>query len=322
MLAANANLSLLITVGSTFLATFLILLALVTTQREISLTDRLRGFTAWHSPLTGASAEKRGYKEVLTKLGGLAPRQFTKKLDKELLRASIPLSGGEFLILQAILTIIFCLLGFSITHKFIGGPSVGILGLVLPRIWLKSTQKSKNHKFNNQLVDALLILANSLKAGFSFLQAMDLVSREMPDPIAKELQFCLREMNYGTPTEEALLNLSDRVGSEDLDLLVTAILIQRQVGGNLAEVLQSIHSTIQDRIRIQQEIKTLTAQGRISGYIIAALPFCIAGVLIVINPSYMKLLVTNQWGWAMLGGGLTSEIIGFLIIRKIVAIKV
>lgn len=324
MLAEYNNLGLLIsTTGSTFLTIFFILLSLTASQRKNSLSKRLHGFTAWRSSPIAISAEKGSLiKQVLTKLANIAPLHWSKKLEKELLRANIPLNGGEFLVLQISLTSIFCLIGLLAFQEFLAGLIVGILGVILPRIWLKNAQKSKLQCFNNQLVDALLVLANSLKAGFSFLQALDLVSREMPDPIARELQFAIREMNYGTPTEQALLNLSDRIGSDDLDLLITAILIQRQVGGNLAEVLQSIHGTIQDRIRIQQEIKTLTAQGRMSGYIVAALPFGIAGVLTLINPSYMTLMFTKPLGWAMIGGGLTSEIIGYLIIRKIIAIKV
>ncbi|MHB8126905.1 MAG: type II secretion system F family protein [Desulfitobacteriaceae bacterium] len=323
MLMDYYNFSLLLTIiCSTFLTTFFVFLALTTSQREASLADRLRGFTALRFYQTGSSTEKIGFKQVLTKLSSLAPLHWSKKLEKELQRASIPLNGGEFLALQTLITLFFFLIGLSLTHKLLVGLILGIPGFILPKIWLKNTQKNKNSQFNNQLIDALLIIANSLKAGFSFLQAIDLVSKEMSDPIAKELQYTLREMNYGTPTEEALLNLSDRVGNDDLDLVITAILIQRQVGGNLAEVLQSIHSTIQDRLRIKNEIKTLTAQGRMSGYIIAALPFGIAAVLTLINPSYMKLMVTQPLGWAMIGGGIISETIGFTIIRKIIAIKV
>ncbi len=322
-MSAENNSSLLITIiVSTFLTTFFVLMSLTTARRKDSLTERLHGFTAWRTTPTIITTEKASLKQVLTKLADLAPLHWSKKLEKELLRANIPLNGGEFLALQMILTLTFFLIGLSVIHQFLAGPLVGMLGVILPRIWLKNAQKKKIQRFNDQLADALLILANSLKAGFSFMQALDLVSREMPDPIARELQFSLREMNYGTPTEQALLNLNDRVGSDDLDLLITAILIQRQVGGNLAEVLQSIHSTIQDRIRIKQQIKTLTAQGRMSGYVIAALPFGIAAVLTLMNPSYMLLMVTQPLGWAMIGGGLTSEIIGFLIIRKIIAIKV
>jgi len=195
-------------------------------------------------------------------------------------------------------------------------------GGAIPRLWLKSAQKKKRSQFNNQLADALLVLANSLRAGFSLLQAMEMVSQEMPNPISGEFHLALREMTYGTATETALIHLSERVGSDVLDLLVTAMLIQRQAGGNLAEVLLNIHATIQDRLRIQQEIKTLTAQGKMSGYVIAALPFGIAAVLSVSNPSYLSVLFTNPIGWAMLAGGLISQFIGFLIIRKIITIEI
>lgn len=322
-MSAENDFSLLITIIiSTFFTTFFVLMSLTAARRKESLAERLHGFTHLRITPTIITTEKASLKQVLTKFADIAPLHWSKKLEKELLRANIPLNGGEFLALQIILTLIFFLIGLSVFHQFLAGPLMGMLGVILPRIWLKNAQKNKIQRFNDQLVDALLILANSLKAGFSFMQALDLVSREMPDPIARELQFSLREMNYGTPTEQALLNLNDRIGSDDLDLLITAILIQRQVGGNLAEVLQSIHGTIQDRMRIKRQIKTLTAQGRMSGYVIAALPFGIAAILTLMNPSYMVLMVTKPLGWAMIGGGLTSELIGFLIILKIITIKV
>ena len=243
-------------------------------------------------------------------------------MDLELIRGNIPLKGGEFLVLQSFLTVLFFLIGLMLTQKIYGGILFAISGGGLPRLWLKSAQKKKRCQFNNQLADALLVLANSLRAGFSLLQAMEMVSQEMPNPISGEFQLALREMTYGTATETALIHLSERVGSDVLDLLVTAMLIQRQAGGNLAEVLLNIHATIQDRLTIQQEIKTLTAQGRMSGYIIAALPFGIAAALSVINPNYLSVLFSNPIGWAMLAGGLTSQFIGFLIIRKIITIEV
>jgi len=322
MLAENNFNLLMIIIVTTFLTTFFVLMSLTVARRKDSLAERLHRFTPLRITPTTITTEKVNLKHILTKFAQLAPLHWSKKLEKELLRANIPLNGGEFLALQMILTLIFFLIGISVFHQFLVGPLMGMLGVILPRIWLKRAQKDKIQRFNDQLVDALLILANSLKAGFSFMQALDLVSREMPDPIARELQFSIREMNYGTPTEQALLNLNDRVGSDDLDLLITAILIQRQVGGNLAEVLMSIHSTIQDRLRIKRQIQTLTAQGRMSGYVVAALPFGMAAVLTLINRNYLLLMVTKPLGLAMIGGGLTSEIIGFLFIRKIIAIKV
>ena len=320
MPAELVHISIAIATIATFLAVYLTLTLLV--RREPPLEEKIRKFTAWRSPATPTKSRESGLKELLAAIARFAPRRWTERLDGELTRAGIPLKGGEFLVLQGFFTVLFVLAGFFVIRHFVGSVLSGGLGLILPRLWLKSTQKRKRRQFNNQLADALLILANSLRAGFSLLQAMEMVSREMPDPIASEFQFTLREMTYGTPTEDALLHLSERVGSPDLDLLVTAILIQRQVGGNLAEVLLNIHATIQERIRIQQEIKTLTAQGRTSGYIIAALPFFIAAILAVLNPSYLKLLITNTLGLGMLAGAVVSQIIGFVIIRRIISVEV
>jgi len=128
-------------------------------------------------------------------------------------------------------------------------------------------------------------------------------------------------MKLGTPTEEALHNMTRRVKSEDFDLIVTAVSIQRQVGGNMAEILDNIAFTIKERLRIKGEVRTLTAQGRISGTVIALLPILLAGFLAVVNPSYMMVLFTNPLGLIMLGGAAVSELFGYLLIRKIVNIN-
>lgn len=312
------NASLWLAAVSAFLATYLVILAF--THRNETLEDRLKRFTALR-PTHSSVSDKKTLKDLLSHLGGFTPKRWREKLDRELLRGDIPLKGGEFLVLQEFLALIFFLIGILLTRSL--GLSLLFLGVggFIPRLFLKNAQNKKRIKFNNQLADSLLILANSLRAGFSLLQAMEMVSQEMPSPISGEFKITLREMTYGTPTETALLNLAERVGSDDLDLLVTAILIQRQVGGNLAEVLINIHTTIEDRLRIQMEIKTLTAQGRISGYIIGALPFGIAGILTVLNPSYLKLLFTTPLGLTLLGMGVFSQIIGFIIIRKIITVK-
>lgn len=314
-----AKIFILISVIATFSAVYTGIFAF--TRRDETLEAKLRRFTALRVP-SKPETEKRNLKHLLTILGRFAPRRWSEGLDLELIRGGIPLKGGEFLVLQGFLTFLFFLIGFMLIQKIFAGLLISICGGILPRLWLNTSQNKKRRKFNNQLADALLVLSNSLRAGFSLLQAMEMVSQEMSNPISEEFHLALREMTYGTPTETALIHLSERVGSDVLDLLVTAMLIQRQAGGNLAEVLQNIHATIQDRLRIQQEIKTLTAQGRMSGYIIAALPFGIAAVLSVLNPSYLSVLFTNRIGWAMLAGGLISQFIGFIIIRKIITIEV
>lgn len=309
----------LISIVATFLTVYLAILSLARSNE--TLEAKLQRFTALRTPIKTGS-DKRDLKQLIELLGRLTPHRWSERLDLELIRGNSQLKGGEFLVLQGFLTVFFFLIGFMLSQKMYAGLLFAIGGVILPRLWLNSAQKKKRRQFNNQLADALLVLANSLRAGFSLLQAMEMVSQEMPNPISGEFHLALREMTYGTATETALIHLSERVGSDVLDLLVTAMLIQRQAGGNLAEVLLNIHATIQDRLRIQQEIKTLTAQGRMSGYIIAALPFGIAAVLSVLNPSYLSVLFTNPLGWAMLAGGLTSQFIGFIIIRKIITIEI
>ncbi|HEX3031371.1 MAG TPA: type II secretion system F family protein, partial [Bacillota bacterium] len=177
-------------------------------------------------------------------------------------------------------------------------------------------------KFNAQIGEALAVMSNSLRAGFSFLQTLDMVSREMPPPIGDEFARCLREINLGTQTEQALINLGQRIESDDLDLILTAVLIQRQVGGNLAEVLDSISLTIRERIRIKGEIRTLTAQGRLSGIIIGSMPIILGVLLLLISPGYINPLFESSVGWGLVIGGICSQSIGMLLIRKVVNIEV
>lgn len=319
MPAPSPNLSLSIAAVSVFLTVFLLITGL--NYRNESLEERLKRFTAIRPIANSSAANEKTLKDILTHLGKFTPQRWRTKLDRELIQGDIPLRGGEFLVIQELAAFMLFLVGILLTRSL----SVSLLflgvGVLLPHLYLAKAKKKKRKQFDNQLADSLLILANSLHAGFSLLQAMEMVGQEMPNPIAGEFKITLREMTFGAPTETALTNLAERVGSDDLDLLVTAVLIQRQVGGNLAEVLINIHSTIADRIRIQQELKTLTAQGRMSGYIIGALPFGIAGILSIINPSYLKLLFTTSLGLAMLFMGLTSQLIGFFIIHKIISVK-
>lgn len=243
---------------------------------------------------------------------------FAKSWDSKLRRADIPLKSGEFLAGWYLSLIGIAVLGIL-------NPKVLLLlpiAIIAPRFYVNRKITKRIKKFESQLNDALNIMANSLRAGFSFFQTMDTVSKEMPDPISKEFARTLKEMNFGTSAEDALRNMGERLGSADFDLLVTAILIQRQVGGNLAEILETISQTIRDRIKILGEIRTLTAQGRISGYIIGGLPIILLAVLYLLNAEYIGLLFTSKIGWGLLLGGMISEIFGVLLIKKIVSIEV
>ena len=176
--------------------------------------------------------------------------------------------------------------------------------------------------FNRQLGDALIIIANSLRTGYSFMQAMDMVAREMKPPISSEFSRTVKEMNLGTTTEIALGNMAKRIDSEDLDLVFTAVLIQRQVGGNLSEVLDNIARTIRERVRIRGEIRTLTAQGRMSGLIVGLLPVAMGFVIYLLNPEYIRVLFSHPIGRLMLIAATVSQVIGIILIRRIVDIEI
>lgn len=262
-------------------------------------------------------------RSVLKALGSaFEDKQYTSKIEQELARADIPLRGSEFLGLNLILVLAGAAYGWFVLSHVLAALMLAFVGGLLPNFYIKAKQGARLAKFDSQIADALVIMSNSLRAGYSFLQAMDMVAREMSPPISEEFTSSMKEMSLGSPTETALVTLSERVGSEDLELVVTAVLIQRQIGGNLAEVLDNIADTIRERVKLRQEIKTLTAQGRMSGLIIGVLPAVLGIFLYVVNPEYISLLFTHPTGKLMVGMAVFGELIGILVIRRIIAIEI
>ncbi|TEB10947.1 type II secretion system F family protein [Pelotomaculum propionicicum] len=293
---------------------------LIANRMDYIFSDRMRGML--EKVKNRKNKNQNGHK-VLELAGRLfTARKIAAKVDSELARADIPLKGEEFLGLILILTVGGGLIFTLITGSLMLGIIAAVLGAYLPYFTLRAAKSRRLAKFNGQIGDALVIMANSLRSGFSFLQAMDMVRKEIPDPIAKEFGTALQEMTWGTRTEEALNNMVARVCSDDLELVVTAVLIQRQVGGNLAEVLDNIANTIRERIRIKGEIRTLTAQGRISGLIIGLLPIVLTIIIYILNPGYIKLLFSSKAGIIMICYAIMSQIVGLMIIKKIVQITV
>jgi len=299
---------------------------LVTEQKRL-VGDRLITYTSGEtferqSPI-GNQDSRLSLKSLFQKASKVfATRGFTVKVERDLIKADIPLKGEEFILLNVLTATVPPVLSIIL----FGNSGLAVvtlaLGAIMPRLVVGMAQGKRLSRFNYQIGDSLIVMANALRAGFSFLQAVEMVGREMPAPIATEFNRTLREMNLGTPMDEALVNLTRRVPSDDLDLVITAVLIQRHVGGNLAEVLDNISQTIRERVRIKGEIKTLTAQGRISGLVIGLLPIAIAALLMVINPVYIGTLFSTPIGWVVVTGGLVSEVFGVILIRKIVAIEV
>jgi tight adherence protein B len=237
-------------------------------------------------------------------------------------QSNLPLRKEEFLGFCLLLSVGLFMLGWFILGSILTGLFLAITGFYIPIIWAKSRVKKRSRALQDQLVDMLTMTSNSLKAGYSFLQALELISREMPAPMSEEFQRLIKETQLGVTTEDALQNLGKRMNNEDFDLIITAVLIQRQIGGNLAHILDSISKTIRERVRIHREIKALTAQGRMSGYIFRLLPIGIGLFVYVANPSYMINLFNEPLGWFLLGFAVVGQVIGSILINKIIQIEV
>jgi len=265
----------------------------------------------------------------------IARQDLAARLSTEIARADLKLRPAEFLIAWIASPFAFAFAAYVVGyilpgfHHPITLALAFAVGAYFPRWFTGFRQARRLAAFNRQLPDTITLLANSLRAGSSFLQGIELVTREARPPISEEFERVVREMSLGVALQPALGNLVRRVASEDLELMVTAINIQSQVGGNLATVLDSIAFTIRERVRIQGEIKTLTAMQRYSGYVITLLPVGLAGLLFLISPSYISAMVQKPPETFGLPTGIIFFIvggismgIGYVFIRRIVDIKV
>ncbi|KXS42642.1 MULTISPECIES: type II secretion system F family protein [unclassified Candidatus Frackibacter] len=308
----------------------LALYSLLTAKQE-RLNNRLNKYLETEEYIINEAKDAKeesvdGQKRVLDYLSGFskvfASFSLTSGLEDELKKTSLPIKASEFITLNLIIISVLGIGGLLILKSLIHVVLLAVIGAIGPYLYLRYSQKKRLNKFNDQIADSLTIISNSLKAGYSFFQALEMVAKEMAPPISEEFTRVLKEVNLGAPAEEALVALTERVESDDLDLVITAVVIQRQVGGNLSEILDSISHTIRERIKIQGEIKTLTAQGKVSGIIIGILPVGLGLVLGLINPGYMLPLLTHPLGKTMIGIALISQLIGLLFIKKIISIKV
>jgi len=242
------------------------------------------------------------------------------RLESVLRQAEIGLPVREFILRWGLVTLSTALLLWLAIGPLgmVVAVAVSALGTLL---YLRALGQRRLRRFNEGLHDMLTIVYNSLRAGHSFAQALQVVGEDMGGPISEEVNRMQAEMQLGVAVEEALERANDRIGSDDFDLVVTAILIQRQIGGNLAEVLERITETIRERVRLKQEVKALTAQGRLSGAIFMLLPVGVGALLYVLNPAYISVLFTRQLGWAMLVLAVVGQAIGYVLIRRIVNVE-
>ena len=195
-------------------------------------------------------------------------------------------------------------------------------GALIPRVILASRVAKREAQFLAQLPDTLQLLSGSLQAGYGFMQAIDTVAKEASPPASNEFSRVLAEARLGMPVDEALNAMADRVGGEDFRWVVLAINIQRQVGGNLAALLSTVAATLREREMVRRQIKVLSAEGKLSAYILVALPFVLAGYISVVNPGYINKLFEETVGKVMIAGGIVLMVLGSLWMRKIIKIDV
>lgn len=247
---------------------------------------------------------------------------FAHKLERRLIAADSKMTVTEFLLMRSGATLLGFMLGWLITGYMLGGVFLAIMGWWLPGVHLNRQEVQRAKKFADQLPDFLILLIGSLRAGYGLLYALKVIEDEMPDPIAAEFGRVVKETSLGYSIDEALDHLVERIDNEDLELIVTTIHIQNEVGGNLANVMQNISKTINERIQLTGEIRLLTTQQRATGGILSALPFIAGTVLMLLNPDYIMGMFQRSWVLIIPATAVGFIIIGNLVMRRMMHIRV
>ncbi len=314
-----------------------VIAAILTMFAVLSLFMALQGMTPQRDPMEqrlaeyGLSDYVRGPKHrkekpddsgrlhLLNRL--LSGYGLGEKLAKALIRADVPLTAAEFTFVMLLLGVVAYIVG-SWRINAIAGFLLACLAVPSPLIFLKVKQSRRRAAFCAQLPDLLTLLVGSLRAGYGLAQAIELVAREVPDPAGKEFGRIVRATGLGLPLQRALENMAERIDSDDLDLVVTAINVQYEMGGNLSVVLDTISDTIRQRIRVLREVTTLTAQQRLTGIILALMPVAMAVGIMLLSPSYFEPFFKPGWPQILPAIAVVLMLVGYFIIQKILDIKV
>lgn len=307
-----------------FLLLFLGLQVLLRRKREMA--ERIQMFSGYQPSVVRRASVfeilRSRLHEIFVEKAKRAGSSRRSRLDLMMVRAGLPLLGSEFLAISAGLSLFVFIIFALAAFNPVTGLLAAFLFLAADFVFVQRRVSRRLNSFQRQLADCLSLVANSLRAGFSFLQTMEIISREMEPPMSTEFERVMRDTSLGKSLDEALHDMDERVGSADFSLVVTAVLIQQQVGGNLATILDTIRETISERIRLRREIGTLTAQGRATGMILACIPVALAIFFYTLAPSFIQPLITTTIGHIAIGAAIILEIIGFIIIHKIVDIKI
>jgi tight adherence protein B len=250
----------------------------------------------------------------------VAKTSYGDNVARDLSRADIKFKVGEYFLLIILSVLLLGLIAWFLGNRHLVSALIGgIIGLFAPGMYVKSQQKKRLQKFNDQLSDMLNLMVNGLRAGYSTMQAMEAISKELPAPISEEFRRVVQEMQIGIPMESALDNLLRRIPSEDLDFVVTAINVQREVGGNLSEILDNISFTIRERVRIKGEVRVLTSQVRTSGSVLSMIPFFLVLILWFLNQEYL-MAVTK--GGPIITAAIICVVLGLIFTSYFIMMKI
>ncbi len=325
--------SLFLTVPLSFVlaASLVYALTAARTQAAVRLRDRLDRVTG-HGPAQppeAAAPHSEQHSEsglrpdaLPTVTRWLGQSDWEPRLRLLMLQADLRLRPAEWMALSAGAALAGFLLGLLAAHGLLAGLLLGTISAAAPQAVLQSRREARRRRFDTQLPDALMLLTSALRTGYSFRQAIQTVAEELPPPLALEFAWASGEVNLGVPLDVALGRIAARVQSPDLELVITAILIQLPLGGNLAEALDLIADTIRERVRVAGEVQTLTAEGRLSAGLLIALAPALALALFLKNPAYFQPLWESLLGRELIAGAMLGQIIGGLIIKRMVTLDV
>jgi tight adherence protein B len=252
----------------------------------------------------------------------LRGRDWPRRAARDLERAELRLTVGEYVLMRGMAGAVAALSVALLTGFPLLGLLAGIGASLVPAWHLRRRSRARRAKVEQQLPEMLTLIASALKSGFGLMQALDNVAGQLPPPLSTEVRRLLRDVAVGMSLEEAIGALDERVASKDATIVCSAILVQRTAGGNLAEILETVAHTIRERDRIRGEIRTLTSQQMYTGYLLAGLPVGLAVLLFLMSPEYMGLLISTTLGRVLIAAGICMDVIGFVVIRRILAIAV
>jgi tight adherence protein B len=288
------------------------------------LTDRIQTYAvlADEHGSSGGSQRRIRFLRYRLRLNNALAMLVPKGLRSQLTSANWPIFETEYVLIRLSGTIVGFFLGWVISGSILPGIGIALIAYLMPGIFLNRSINRRRRQFEHQLIDVLILINGGVSAGYSLLQSLDIVIEEMPSPASEEFNRVRREVGLGLPLSQALEHLADRMGNDDLNIMVAAININMQVGGNLGTMLGAVTQTIRERIRLFSEVRSITAAQRSTGYILTFLPFIMGGAMFVMNPDYMARLFEPGWVLCIPIGAVVGIIIGNLVIRRMVQIDI